>query len=61
MLCLYRWLTSISELLTQLIAISKTLNEGEGQLTRAKHKLAILYSEKGMAARLANHSTRLQY
>ena len=54
MLCLYRWLTSNSELLTQLVAISETLNEGEGQLARAKYKLAILYSEKGIAAESEN-------
>ncbi|KAJ9648289.1 hypothetical protein H2199_001142 [Coniosporium tulheliwenetii] len=42
--------TSCSELLTQLVATSETLNEGEGQLARANYKLAVLYSEKGMAA-----------
>ena len=37
-----------SELLKQLVAISETLNEGEGQLARANYKLAILYDQKGM-------------
>lgn len=39
-----------SELLKQLVAISETLNEGEGQLARANYKLAILYDQNGMAA-----------
>lgn len=38
----------ISEFLKQLIAISQTLSEGEGQLARAEFKLAMLYREKGM-------------
>lgn len=37
-----------SELLKQLVAISETLNEGEGQLARANYKLAVLYDQKGM-------------
>jgi hypothetical protein len=37
--------------LKQLIAISETLNEGEGHLARAKYKLAVLYEEKGMVAK----------
>ncbi|KAH8813358.1 hypothetical protein F5884DRAFT_879629 [Xylogone sp. PMI_703] len=40
-------LTSAIELLKELVAISETLNEGEGQLARANYKLAILYQEKG--------------
>ncbi|KAJ9669237.1 hypothetical protein H2201_000589 [Coniosporium apollinis] len=43
-------IASAIELLTQLVATSETLNEGEGQLARANYKLAVLYSEKGMAA-----------
>ena len=35
-------------LLLQLIAITETLNEAEGQLARANYKLILLYCEKGM-------------
>lgn len=34
-----------SELLKQLVAISETLSEGEGQLARANYKLAVLYDQ----------------
>jgi hypothetical protein len=40
-------LNSRSELLTQLVAITELLHEGEGQLGRANYKLAVLYEEKG--------------
>jgi hypothetical protein len=43
-------LTFCRELLKRLVAISESLNEGEGQLARANYKLAVLYLEKGMEA-----------
>ncbi|KAI9658288.1 MAG: hypothetical protein M1821_002421 [Bathelium mastoideum] len=43
-------LASAVELLKQLVAISETLKEGEGQLARANYKLAVLYAEKGQDA-----------
>ena len=36
------------ELLLQIVEIAQTLNEGEGHLARANHKLSVLYTEKGM-------------
>ncbi|KAI1215007.1 uncharacterized protein F4807DRAFT_466343 [Annulohypoxylon truncatum] len=39
---------SAIELLKQLINISESLNEGEGQLARALYKLSIFYAEKGL-------------
>ncbi|OBT94570.1 hypothetical protein VE01_07973 [Pseudogymnoascus verrucosus] len=41
-------LSSAIELLKQLIAISETLTEAEGQLARANYKLSVLYGEKDM-------------
>lgn len=38
-------LTLNSELLKQLVAISETLTEAEGQLARANYKLSVLYDE----------------
>lgn len=35
-------------MLLELIAIAETLREGEGQLSRAKYKLSVLYGERGM-------------
>lgn len=36
------------ELLNQLVAISESLNEGEGQLARAYFKLSMIYKDRGM-------------
>lgn len=41
---------SAIKLLKQLIDISESLNEGEGQLARALYKLSVLYAEKGALA-----------
>ncbi|XXH00199.1 Protein ssh4 [Hypoxylon texense] len=38
---------SAIKLLKQLVDISESLNEGEGQLARALYKLSVLYAEKG--------------
>ncbi|ELR03921.1 hypothetical protein GMDG_06452 [Pseudogymnoascus destructans 20631-21] len=39
--------SSAIELLKQLVAISETLTEAEGQLARASYKLSVLYDENG--------------
>ncbi|KAG9248058.1 hypothetical protein BJ878DRAFT_532187 [Calycina marina] len=39
---------SALELLLQLVAISESLNEGEGQLARANFKLSLIYKDNGM-------------
>ncbi|KAI1776189.1 hypothetical protein F4818DRAFT_373934 [Hypoxylon cercidicola] len=41
---------SAIKLLKQLIDISESLNEGEGQLARALYRLSVLYAEKGELA-----------
>ncbi|KFY24988.1 hypothetical protein V491_01939, partial [Pseudogymnoascus sp. VKM F-3775] len=40
--------SSAIELLKQLVAISETLTEADGQLARANYKLSVLYGEKEM-------------
>jgi len=49
---------SAIELLSQLVAIAETLNEGEGQLARALYKLAVLYERRGMASETFTCKTR---
>ncbi|KAG9242074.1 hypothetical protein BJ878DRAFT_544615 [Calycina marina] len=48
LLCKQGKYASALALLLQLIAISESLKEGEGQLARANYKLAVVYKDKGM-------------
>lgn len=52
------WRNLIRELLQELVSISETLNEGEGQLARANYKLAVVFQEKGMTLESDDYKAR---